>query len=243
MTTKRPQTHQITVRDLKVEVVRKAIKNLHLGVYPPDGRVRVAAPKRLSDDAVRVAVIDKLSWIRRQKASFAEQPRQSAREMVGGECHYYLGRRYRLKRVETTGRGEVVLGRSNFMELHTSPDASIEARRRILDRWYRERLKEMAAPLIKKWETTLDVALTHWGVRKMKTKWGSCNPERRRITVNLELAKKPPECLEYIVVHELAHLIVANHSDQFQALMDRHLPKWRSTRKLLNAQPLAAEEW
>lgn len=243
MTTDSPHTHQITVSDVEVQVVRKAIKNLHLGVYPPEGRVRVAAPLGLSDDAVRIAVVDKLGWIRKQKAAFAAQPRQSEREMVSGECHYFMGRRYRLDVLETSGRGDIKLRGPNFMELHAQPGTTVEGRERVLTRWYRERLKALIEPLVETWQEAMGVEVTHWGVRKMKTKWGSCNPEARRITVNLELVKKPPECLEYIVVHELAHLIIPNHDARFLAVMDQHLPNWRTTRKLLNAEPLAAETW
>lgn len=212
-------------------------------MYPPDGRVRVAAPLQVSNAAVRVAVIGKLRWILRQQAAFAQQPRQSAREMVDGETHYFLGRRYRLALVEASGKAVVAPRNRSVLELRARPNLTTEQRDRVLQAWYRERLRELASPLIEKWQAALGVQLAAWGIKRMKTKWGSCNASNRRIWLNLELAKKPPECLEYLIVHELTHLLVRHHDDRFQALMDRHLPKWRSIRKALNAAPLANEAW
>jgi predicted metal-dependent hydrolase len=233
----------LTVSGVSVEVVRKAIKNLHLGVYPPDGRVRVAVPLVLSDSAVRVAVIGKLRWIRRQQATFARQPRQPQRLMVAGESHFFLGNRYRLTLVETHGRCDAVLRNRKVMEIHARPQGDAGHRARVLLRWYRERLRELVPPLVAKWEGKLGVRAAAWGIKMMKTKWGTCNPRARRIWLNLELAKKPPECLEYIVIHELVHILVRHHDDQFHALMDRHFPRWRQIRRDLNAAPLAHAKW
>jgi len=237
------EAHSLTVSGVRVAVVRKAIKNLHLGVYPPDGRVRVAVPLAVSDAAVRVAVIGKLRWIRRQQAAFEQQERESEREMVSGESHSFLGRRYRLALVETRGKTGAVLRNRRVLELHVRPEHTPEQRKRLLQRWYRERLHELVPPLLAKWQAALGVEVAEWGIKKMKTKWGSCNAKARRIWLNLELAKKPPECLEYLIVHELSHLLVRHHDDRFHALMDRHLPKWRLVRKLLNTAPLANETW
>lgn len=228
---------------MRVAVVRKAIKNLHLGVYPPDGRVRVAAPLRVSDAAVRVAVIGKLRWIRRQQAAFEHQERESERELVSGERHYFLGRRYRLEVVEAVGPARVVLRNQKTLALHMRPGWERQQCEALLHRWYRERLRELVPPLIEKWQAALGVEAAGWGIKKMKTRWGSCNAASRRIWLNLELAKKPPECLEYLVVHELVHLLVRHHDDRFNALMDRHLPRWRLARRALNAAPLAYETW
>lgn len=235
-------SRQITVGGVRVQVLRKGIKNLHLGVYPPQGRVRVAAPLRVSDEAVRLAVIGKLGWIKRQRARFEAQPRQSRREMVSGESHYFLGRRYRLRVVEQIGRPEVVV-RSRFMELRVRPGSNAGQRDRVMQQWYRSQLKQLIPPLMEKWQAVLDVAVAEWGVKRMKTRWGTCNAEARRIWLNLELAKKPVQCLEYIVVHELTHLITRHHDDRFMAIMDRHLPMWRQHRQQLNSQPLAHSEW
>ncbi|HYO68479.1 MAG TPA: SprT family zinc-dependent metalloprotease [Archangium sp.] len=237
------ETHTLTVSGVRVAVVRKAIKNLHLGVYPPDGRVRVAAPLAVSDAAVRVAVISKLPWIKRQQAAFEHQPRESEREMVSGESHYFLGRRYRLDVVDVVGANRVVLRNRRTLELHVQRGADAEYRKQLLYRWYRERLREFVPPLLEKWEAAIGVKVAGWGIKKMKTKWGSCNAEARRLWLNLELAKKPPECIEYLIVHELVHLLVRHHDDRFNALMDRHLPKWRLVRQSLNVAPLANDSW
>ena len=234
---------QIVVSGLPVQIVRKGIKNLHLGVYPPHGRVRVAAPLAVTDDAVRLAVIGKLGWIKRQRAKFAAQPRQSDREMVRGESHYYLGARYRLRIVPTSGAASIVLRNKNSMELHIRPDATVDQRVAALHRWYRQQFRDLIPPLLEKWEKALGVDASEWGIKKMKTKWGSCNPAARRIWLNLELAKKPVQCLEYVIAHELVHLIERHHNDRFIAILDKHLPPWRVSRAELNASPLANEKW
>ena len=235
--------HKIVVSGVTVQVVRKPIKNLHLGVYPPNGRVRVAAPLRVSDDAVRLAVVGKLGWIKRQRARFEAQPRQSAREMVSGESHYVFGRRYRLTVVHAPGPAKVVPRGKSALEIHVAQGAGSEERFRLLLRWYREGLRERAQPLLLKWQKVMRVELAECGIKRMKTKWGSCNTDARRIWLNLELAKKPVQCLEYLIVHELAHLIVRHHDDRFTTLMDEHLPDWKARRALLNAQPLAHDTW
>lgn len=235
--------HQITVSGLRVEVVRKDIKNLHLGVYPPRGRVRVAAPLRVSDDAVRLAVIGKLGWIKWQQARFEDQPRQSEREMVSGESHYFLGRRYRLRIVRHNGTAKVLVRNKTTIELHLRPGASPKQRERVLHRWYRQQLTGLIPPLLDKWQAVLGVQVADWAIKKMKTKWGTCNAEARRIWLNLELAKKPTQCLEYLVVHELAHLLERHHNERFIAIMNKHLPQWRLHREELNSAPLAHETW
>lgn len=233
----------ITVRGLKVEVVRKNIKNLHLGVYPPNGRVRIAVPLAVSDDAIRLAVIGKFGWIRRQREKFTGQPRQTKRDMVNGESHYVFGRRYRLSLVMSKGRPRILLKTKTKMEMHVPARTSAATRRSVLDRWYREEIRAAAGPLLEQWQEKLGVRLSFWGVKRMKTKWGSCNHRTKRIWVNLELAKKPLECVEYIVVHELVHLLEPNHGNRFISLMDKHLPDWRQRRRLLDSSPLAHESW
>jgi len=237
------ETHQIIVHGMTVEVVRKAIKNLHLAVYPPHGRVRVAVPLAIDDEAVRLAVVTRLGWIKRQQAKFREQARQSEREAVSGETHYFLGQRYRLHLHEGPGPSRVALRGKTILDLHARPGATAEERELIIHRWYRAQLKLMLPPLIEKWEKKLGVQVTAWGIKKMKTKWGTCNPEARRVWFNLELAKKPERCLEYLVVHELLHLLERKHNDFFKALLDRHYPHWRSIRDELNQTPLGHEKW
>jgi hypothetical protein len=236
------EKRQITVKGLSVQVVRKAIKNLHLGVYPPNGRVRVAVPLRVNDAAVRLALVGKLGWIKRQRVKFEAQPRQSKREMVSGESHYFLGRRYRLSVIPQEGAPKV-LTRKKLIELHVRRETSAPQRERVLRRWYRQRLKEMIPPLVEKWQEVLGVRIAEWGIKKMKTRWGTCNPDARRIWLNLELAKKPSQCLEYILVHELTHLVERHHNDRFVSLMNRHLPNWRQHRQVLNSEPLAHDTW
>ncbi len=237
------RTRHLRVRNLSVEIIRKDIKNLHLGVYPPSGRVRVAAPKTVSDAAVRLAVISRLRWIRRHQERFEAQPRELKREMVSGESHYVFGRRYRLRVVAEGRLRTALIRKKSALELHVRPGTTRRQREQVLARWYRSLLRERIPVLLEKWQARLEVNAKEWGIRRMKTKWGSCNPVARRIWVNLELAKKPERCLEYLVVHELVHLLERGHTNRFVSLMDRHLPRWRQHRNELNASPLAHESW
>jgi predicted metal-dependent hydrolase len=237
------EQYQITVNDLIVDVVRKDIKNLHLGVYPPSGRVRVAAPLRVNDEAVRLFTISRLGWIKRQQAKFEEQERQSARELVSGESHYYQGHRYLLNVVYQPGAPSVIIRNTRIMDLFVRPGSDTAARERVLTSWYRRRLKEEIAPLITKWEAIIGVQVAEWGVKQMKTRWGTCNSKAGRIWLNLELIKKPPHCLEYIVVHELVHLLERHHNERFIAHMNRFMPLWRYYREELNREPLGHATW
>jgi len=235
--------HQILVRGLKVDVVRKDIKNLHLGVYPPEGRVRVAAPLRVNDEAIRLAVISKLPWIKRQQNRFLSQERQSEREYVYRENHYFFGQRYLLNVIEHVGQSRVEIQNKTRIDLYVPPGSDPLKREQVLLAWYRRELKALIPSLIKKWEEIIGVTVEDWGVKKMKTKWGSCNINERRIWLNLELAKKPVECLEYVVVHEMVHLLERNHSDRFKQMMDQFMPQWRQNRDILNQSPLSHEAW
>lgn len=231
------------VRGISVEIVRKRIKNLHVGVYPPNGRVRVAAPLRLTDDAVRLAVVSRLGWIRRQQTGFLRQDRQSAREMVTGESHHVQGRRFRLRVVEHDGAPAVSLVNKATLMLTVRPGTSAAKREAILAEWYRARLREQVPALLDKWAPKVGVETPQVGNRRMKTRWGSCNAKSGRIWLNLELAKKPAVCLEYIVVHELVHLLERGHTDRFRQHMDRVMPNWQLHRDVLNRSPLAHEGW
>jgi predicted metal-dependent hydrolase len=235
--------HQIVVSDITINIVRKRIKNLHLGVYPPDGRVRVAAPLLVNDEAVRLFVITKLAWIKRHKAKFAGQERQSAREYVTGESHYFQGRRYRLNVLQRQGNPRVTIRNSSTIDMFVKSEADSDYRKRLLSGWYRQHLKEQIPALIGKWQPIMNVSVAEWGVKQMKTKWGTCSIMARRIWLNLELAKKPAHALEYIVVHEMAHLLEKGHGDRFKMLMDQFLPQWRQYREELNRAPLGWEEW
>jgi hypothetical protein len=239
MTTK---AKQIEVSGIAVEVVRKAIKNLHIGVYPPDGRVRVAAPSRMAMEAIRLALIGKLGWIRKHQVRFAGQERQSPREYISGETHYYQGRRHRLNIQLHAGRPTVAL-RHGTLELQIAPDTSIEQREALLYNWYRRQLKQQIPELLAKWEAVIGVQAAEWGVKRMKTRWGTCNPTARRIWLNLELIKKPLHCLEYIIVHELVHLLERHHNARVASLMDQFMPLWRQYREELNRAPLGHGAW
>jgi predicted metal-dependent hydrolase len=232
----------INVRGINIDVVYKDIKNLHVGVYPPVGRVRVAAPHRLDEEHIRLAVIQRLPWIKRQRKQLQDATRQSPREMVTGESHYVWGVRHRLTVVERPGRPRVGLAGERLL-LHVPESTDSAARLKLLQDWQRGELRAAIPALVEKWEPTIGQAVPRWNIRRMKTKWGSCNRETGRIWLNLELAKKHPRCLEYVVVHEMTHLLERNHSERFTNLMDGFLPDWRRRRDELNDAPLADERW
>ncbi|SEA27772.1 hypothetical protein SAMN05660964_01240 [Thiothrix caldifontis] len=232
----------LTVSDIPVYVTRKAIKNLHLGVYPPEGQVRVSAPEHFTTDHIRLAVVTRLKWIKTQQQRFQQQARQTPREMVSGESHYLWGTRYRLEVVYQSGKHRLT-SKGEFLRLTVSPGTSTENRVLVLHDYYRQQLKQRIPALLEKWQVRIGNEVTGWGIKRMKTKWGSCNITDRRIWLNLELAKKSPECLEYVLVHELVHLREPQHNARFTALMNEHLPHWRTLRDQLNGEYLAAEAW
>jgi predicted metal-dependent hydrolase len=232
----------ISVGGIDIQIDRKEIKNLHVGVYPPHGRVRVATPVKIDDEAVRLAVVSKLSWIKKQVRHFQEQPRQTKREMVSGESHYFLGKRYLLEVVYGAIRHEVILKHS-IIELHVRTGTSTENRLKLINEWYREQLHSIVQKLIPKWNERIGIELNSWSIKKMRTKWGSCNVDKKNILLNLNLAKTPVECIEYIVVHEMVHLLERHHNDNFKSLMDLYLPSWKEKRDKLNNSTLEHEEW
>jgi predicted metal-dependent hydrolase len=233
---------QMQIGSLFLQLNRKAIKNLHISVLPPDGRIRVSAPQQMTDTAIRMAVVSRIPWIKKQQRDFAAQPRQSDREMVSGECHYFWGKRHRLNLIERIGRHEVKIS-GGKIHLFVNPGTTIENRALVLSEFYRTELKKQVEKLIPEWQQRMAVKVTGWSVKKMKTKWGSCNVGAKRIWLNLELAKKPPECLEYILVHELVHLLERKHNERFREYMDKFMANWRERRDLLNKLPLAFESW
>jgi predicted metal-dependent hydrolase len=228
---------------MPVEVIRKDIKNLHVAVYPPGGRVRVATPLRVDDEAVRVAVISRLGWIHRQQARFADQDRESLREIVTGETVYFRGRRFRLMVVEDLGGPKVHVVNNSRIQLRCRPESSRAKREAILNEWYRQQLREQIPALLRKWERKIGVHVFEVRVRRMKTRWGSCNSAARRIWVNLELAKKPTSALEYILAHEMIHIREQEHNESFRKMMDTMMPSWQLYRDELNRAPLAHEDW
>ncbi len=235
-------TSQIKLGEIAIEVVRKDIKNIHLSVYPPAGRVRISAPKRMTLDNIRVFAITKLGWIKKQQQKLQEQVRETPREYLDRESHYLWGKRYLFK-VEEKDSAAYVSLKHNMMVLHIRQDTSDERKQALLAEWYREKLKEVVPALIAKWEPLMGVMVEKTFFQRMKTKWGSCNHRSGHIRLNTELAKKQPECLEYVVVHEMAHLLEPSHNSRFIALMDQFMPKWHFYRDELNRSPLGHEEW
>ena len=226
---------KLMVDGIEVQLFKKNIKNLYLSVLPPNGRVRISAPKRMDDEAIRLFVISKLSWIKKQRSRFENQERQPEREFVSGESHYLWGKRYLLNVIYTNKRKQGVEVRNmTYLDLFVSENSDKEQRQIVMREWYRTEIKALIPLLIEKWEPIIGVKVESWGVKLMKTKWGSCNTVARRIWLNLDLAKKNPACLEYTVVHEMVHLLERLHNERFMAYMDNFLPNWRSTKAELN---------
>jgi predicted metal-dependent hydrolase len=233
---------KIDLGEFDAEVVRKSIKNVHLSVYPPDGRVRISAPLHMALETIRVFAISKLAWIKSQQRKMRAQERETPREYLDRESHYVWGKRYLLKLLEKDAAPGIELKHSKLV-LQVRPGTDEARRQEILDAWYREQIKAAMPELLEKWEPLMGVKAGQVFVQKMKTKWGSCSPASGNIRLNTDLAKKPPECLEYIVVHELAHLIEPTHNARFVALMDLFLPQWKHLKDELNRLPVRHEDW
>jgi predicted metal-dependent hydrolase len=233
---------RIKLGDIAVDVILKDIKNVHLSVYPPTGRVRISAPRRMRLETIRVFAIAKLDWIKRQQRRLREQERETPREHLDRESHYVWGKRFLLKVVEDDLPPNVQI-RHGVVDLCVRPRTSQRKRSAVIAAWYRQLLKAALPPLIRVWEPRLSVSVSGFFVQQMKTRWGSCNPVARTIRLNTELAKKPMECLEYVVVHEMVHLLERQHNRKFLSHMDRALPHWRSLKDMLNNFPLRHEEW
>jgi predicted metal-dependent hydrolase len=234
---------RITVGEIHIEVIRKEIKNIHLGVYPPHGRVRIAAPLSFDDEAVRLFAVSKMAWVKRQQAKFQNQERQTRREYVTGESHYVNGTRYLLNVIYGTFAPKVVLRSKTYIDLYVREGSAREQRERVMKEWYRKQLKEQIPGLLEKWRRVTGVEVESWGVKLMKTKWGTCNAKAKRIWLNLELAKKPGHSLEYIMVHEMVHLLERRHNERFVAYMDKFMPRWRVYKEELNSLILGHADW
>jgi predicted metal-dependent hydrolase len=228
--------------DMLVDVVLKDIKNVHLSVYPPTGSVRISAPERMSIDTIRVFAISKLDWIKQQQAKLRQQERETPREYVDRESHYVWGKRYLLTIRESDEPPSVEL-KHNRMVVRVRPGTGERKREAVVEEWYREQLKKSVPFLLARWQPLMGVTADRFFVQRMKTKWGSCNHQARTIRLNTELAKKPAECLEYLVVHELVHLLEPTHNARFVSLMDRFMPKWQFYREVLNRLPVRRETW
>ena len=234
-------TELIEIAGLSVELVRKPIKNLHIGVYPPAGRVRVAAPPAISKDAVRVAVVTRLGWIKKKQREFEGQARQSERLYVSGETHFVFGKPLRLVvMANDTNRCAIRLDASYRLTMTVPAGSTIGQKAHWIAAWYRRQLRERAAPRVQKWSERLGLPEPHWGIKLMRTKWGSCNPDKALVWLNLELAKKPLAALDYVILHEMAHFLSPRHDPLFVSTLDRNMPGWRQIRADLNLLPLPA---
>ena len=233
---------RIELGGIVLEVIKKDIKNVHLSVYPPTGKVRVSAPLRMNTDTIRVYAISRLQWIKQQQKKLRAQERETPREYLDRESHYVWGKRYLLKVVEQDAAPAVELKHSKLL-LCVRPESGKEKKQAVLDEWYREQIKGAVPALIEKWQPLMGAKVKRFFVQQMKTKWGSCNQDTGSIRLNTELAKKPRECLEYIVVHEMVHLLEPTHNSRFIGLMDRFMPKWQFYRDMLNRLPVRHESW
>ncbi|NOQ14143.1 MAG: DUF45 domain-containing protein [Methyloprofundus sp.] len=232
----------IELAGISIAVVQKDIKNVHLSVYPPEGKVKVSAPYSMSQDTLRVFVISKLDWIRKQQKKLQAQAREAPREFLNRESHYFKGQRYLLNIVEHKQAAKVELNHRTIT-LFVRPGSNTEKCQALLNEWYRQQLKKQLPEIIAKYEFLMGVKVNEFGIKKMKTKWGTCNPVAKRIWLNLELAKKPPELLEYVVVHEMVHLLERSHNKRFILLMTQFMPKWKFYKDELNRLAVGHEEW
>jgi predicted metal-dependent hydrolase len=226
--------------EIAVEVVLKNIKNIHLSVHPPLGQVRIAAPRRVSLETLRVFALSKLDWIRRQQRKLREQARETPREYLDRESHFVWGQRYLLA-IEESDAAPTVELQPQQLVLRVRPGTDAARREAIMSAWYREQLRQAVPPLIARWEPIMGVKVRQFSIRRMKTRWGSCTPKTGRIRINTELAKKPRECLEYLIVHEMVHLLEPTHNARFKTLLDQFLPDWRRRKELLNQLPVRCE--
>jgi predicted metal-dependent hydrolase len=233
---------QLMLGDIAVDVVLKDIKNVHLSVYPPTGRVRLAAPQWMSLDTIRSFAISKLAWIKAQQSKLRAQEREPPREYVDRESHYVWGKRYLLAVTEGDERPGIELKHSRML-LRVRPGAGSETRKALVEAWYREQIRMAVPPLLARWTPRIGAEVARFYVQRMRTKWGSCNHRARTIRLNTELAKKAPTCLEYIVVHELVHLLEPTHNARFIALMDQFMPDWEFRRQTLNRLPIGHTDW
>jgi len=237
------KSSKMIVEGYGIEVERKDIKNLRLSVYPPSGRIRIAAPIQMDDESIRLHIVSKLDWIKKHLARFEQVERFSRREYINGESHYLEGKRYLLNIIPDSGINMIKIRGGAYIDLYEKPGSPVWHRPLMMQEWYRSRLKARVEPLLCKWQEIIGVQIREWGIKQMKTRWGSCNVVAMRIWINLELARKAEDCLEYIIVHELVHLLEKRHNDNFKALMDKFLPDWRVRKDVLNKFPLGHEEW
>src|SRR3989344_5936200 len=232
----------MTINGINVDVVQKDIKNLHLAVYPPEGRVRIAVPEKTNQEAIRLFVISKMGWIKKKRKQFKDQERQSKREFISGESHYFKGKSYILRVKYHSAPARIETKNKKYIDLYVREKSTPEYRQKAIFNWYRDELKRQTPKLVEKWEKNTNIKVKDWRIKRMKTKWGTCNRSAKRIWLNLELAKKPAHCLEYILVHEMVHIIEKHHTDLFRSYMMKFIPKWKLYRDELNGFVLNHEK-
>lgn len=233
----------VEVNNIIVDIVRKDVKNIHLNVLPPHGDVRITAPLRNDDESIRLFVISKLSWIKKQKKKFESQERESKKEYISGESHFFKGDRYLLNLIDFSGKPKISIRNNKFIDFYVGKNSSIDKKRKLMEEWYRAEFKKIAPPILEKLSKKMKIKVDDLRIRKMKTKWGTCNVEKKRIWLNLELVKKPVHHLEYIMVHELTHFLERNHNKRFVSYMNKFLPSWRTNKAELNSFILTHERW
>ena len=232
----------IQIGDISILVIRKDIKNVHLSVHPPDGRVTLAAPTATRLDVARAYAISKLNWINQQKQALADQARETPRQFIERESHYVWGRRHLMTVLYEDTKPFVLLDHKRIT-VTLRPGSDLAKRHQVMHQWHKSLLHQAVPPLITKWEPKLGVQVSKYFLQRMKTKWGGCNHRAGNIRLNTELVKKPKDLLEYVIAHEMAHLIEPTHSDRFIAILNEHYPNWREARIELNELPLASEDW
>ena len=224
------------VAEIPVEVTFKDIKNIHLSVHPPEGEVTISAPDKYDLDTLRIYTISRLGWLRKRIKKYKNQERETPRQYVNNESHFFMGERYKLFLKDSTKH--FIERTSEKLIMHVRPETTAENKANVMNEWYRTELKVLMEKLISKWEPMIGVKVKQFGVKKMKTKWGTCNSEAGRIWLNLKLAKKPKHCIEYIVVHEMVHLLEQTHNKRYIALLDNYMPNWRMIKDELNRLPI-----
>lgn len=232
------KSEYLLVDGINIQVIRKDIRSLRFVVRPPTGEVRVSAPKFVDDEYLRLAVMSRIAWIRKQQKTIAELPRPPVLTYISGETHYVFGEPCRLEVKESISKPNLTMLDKNNIIMSVRVHASISAKEKLFDEWYRSELKKRIPTIVTEWEPIVGRKVAEWGVKKMKTRWGSCNINQRRIWLSLALAKKSELCLEYVVVHEMTHLIERYHNQHFHGLMDKFYPDWRDVKKILEDQTI-----
>ncbi len=227
------EREQIILDGISIDVLHKNIRNLYLNIYPPIGEVRISAPKRMSLKTIKIFAISKLEWIKKHQAKFSQQEQEAPIRYLSSENHYFQGKSYLLNVIDHNAPPKVEINSGNQINLYVRKRSSLEKREKTMVEWYRKQLKSMIPDFIDKWERIIGVEIEGWGVKRMKTRWGTCNIKARYIWLNLELAKKPEHCLEYIIVHEMVHLLERKHNGKYKACMDKFMPQWRRYEKEL----------